>query len=337
MSPVFSTTSVPSNMLQQIPTASSLKRSRFSSDAAAAVESCRFAKKAKCVADATDSSDDSDSQENFNPVFPVPRTKNAHFVNPLFPQLNSEFDAVAARSNGFFSDSDSPDLNSLVKPRHNSINVGSLRRHRRSVSAHRKRRSSSVPHKDVVARSRCFEYLVSSIDEVWAQYCCTTSNAEDEMYNEEIPPPPPRRSSMYQKPKEIEIPNTPSSMDEDAYSSANDSQGPLTPYSYSEPQYMGKNTKCGMNTFNNTLCLAPSEQPDSVRLLNVKKRLMNAKYFLQDLLDCDEIESSVAFWNRWDMIKYTAIELVEEDGDDDDVVESVTEELEDGRYYRGSY
>ena len=92
-----------------------------------------------------------------------------------------------------------------------------------------------------------------------------------------------------------------------------------------------------MNTVSNSVCLAPSEQPDSVRLLNLKKRLMNAKYFLQDLTECEDLPSSAMFWNRWDMIKYAAIELVEENGDDDDVVESVTGELEAGRYYRDSY
>lgn len=83
--------------------------------------------------------------------------------------------------------------------------------------------------------------------------------------------------------------------------------------------------------------LAPSEQPGSVRLLNLKTRLMNAKYYFQDLVDADDLESSVAFWNRWDLIKYSAIELVEDDGDDDEVVEITTEKLEYGRYYTAKY
>ena len=38
------------------------------------------------------------------------------------------------------------------------------------------------------------------------------------------------------------------------------------------------------------------------------------------------------FWKRWDMIKYSTIELVEDD-DDDEIIESTIEELENGRLF----
>lgn len=208
--------------------------------------------------------------------------------------------------------------------------------------SHRKRRPAIVPESDVVARARCFEYLVSAIDEVWAQYCSFTSYAEDEMYNEDHGRKPQMTA---RKVREADIPNSPTSLyEEDAayYSSTNESQGPMTPYAYGDGsswtghQYMGS-PKC-MQPKQANACLAPSEQPDSVRLLNVKKRLMNAKYFLQDITEREDLDASHAFWSRWDMIKYAAIGLVEEDGDDDDeVVESATEELEEGRHYSCSY
>lgn len=294
----------------------------------------------------------------------APTTKK--FVSPPSPPHSfGEFD----RAIEFYSDSDGDYHNhvdddeedGMVRPRHSSISIASLRRRRVSMLnqtgggaaftclslSHRKRRSPTVPHQDLVARARCFEYLVSSIDEVWAQYCSITSYAEDEMYGEEDENMQPRFTPYSRKTLREDLPASPTSLyqeeyddeknSDSCYSSTNESQGPRTPYSHSELFTNTMSPKCAMNTVNNTVCLPPSEQPDSVRLLNLKKRLMNAKYFLQDLTDSEDLQSSASFWNRWDMIKYAAIELVEENGDDDDVVESVTDELEAGRYYRGSY
>ena len=39
------------------------------------------------------------------------------------------------------------------------------------------------------------------------------------------------------------------------------------------------------------------------------------------------------FWKRWDMIKYSTIELVEDDDDDEITIESTIEELENGRLF----
>lgn len=312
-------------------------------------------------------SDDSDSADETFFVGPSSSPKRHHtsrsisisavapttcFVTPPSPPHSSNaFGEFDYRVVEFYSDSDG---NHKIAPRmrHDSISIASLRRRASILNqsggasaahflSHRKRRPAAVPQCDLVARARCFEYLVSSIDEVWAQFCAFASYAEDEIYNEENGRRPQVSS---RKLRECELPNSPTSLyDEDLnYSSTNESQGPMTPYAYGDSgfvtshQYMSS-PKCAMNTQTNSACLAPSEQPDSVRLLNVKKRLMNAKYFLQDLTDREDLDSSAAFWKRWDMVKYAAIELVEEDGDDDEVVETVTEELEDGRHYSCTY
>lgn len=285
-----------------------------------------------------------------------------HFVSPPSPPHSfGDFDRAIefySESDGDYHnrhDDDDDEDDNMAGHRNNSINIASLRRRRASMLnhngaaftcsslSHRKRRSPTVPHQDLVARARCFEYLVSSIDEVWAQYCSITSYAEDEMYGEEDEAVQPRAVPYTRKTLREDLPASPTSLYQEEYdvdtdySSTNESQGPRTPFSHSEPLTNTTSPKCAMNTVSNSVCLAPSEQPDSVRLLNLKKRLMNAKYFLQDLTECEDLPSSAMFWNRWDMIKYAAIELVEENGDDDDVVESVTGELEAGRYYRDSY
>lgn len=184
------------------------------------------------------------------------------------------------------------------------------RHHRRKSSSglkHR-RRSAVVPESDRAARRSCFDYLVSAIDEVWAQYCLCTSSAETAIYDGG------------------DLPSSPVSLcgedDDEDYES-----GPGTPASDPQPP-VPASTQRGRSQ-----SLAASEQPSSVRLLNLKKRLLNAKYYLTDLVEATDPVSSSEFWHRWDMIKYATIELVEEDGDDDDTVDSVCEELEEGRFF----
>lgn len=347
-----STSSGPAGAAQQLP---SLKRSRLLTS-----KDHREKRRRHSVADDSSNSSDDDFSGPTSSSSPLTKRRNVSlsavapattsFVTPPSPPHSSTAFGEFDRAVDFYSESDGPHR-APCRPRHDSINVASLRRRASilnhsggaSLVSHRKRRPATVPQSDLAARARCFEYIVSAIDEVWAQYCSFTSYAEDEMYNEEYGRKP-QMTSNTRKTRDAEIPNSPVSLyEEDVayYSSTNESQGPATPHSYSDSmslsnQYMSS-PKCAQNTQANA-CLAPSEQPDSVRLLNVKKRLMNAKYYLQDLTDRDDLDASHSFWSRWDMIKYAAIGLVEEDGDDDDeVVESVTEELEDGRYYSCLY
>lgn len=273
----------------------------------------------------------------------------------------------------------SPDKHMTTHIRNKSFSVAALRRRSHLDVTCRKRRQLCVPRSDLHARAKCFDYLVSAIDEVWAQYCTYTSTAEDEIYNCDEDVQRKRSSSLYS-----DIPTSPASLyhdddnnnddddDNTNYSSDAESSGPRTPHhstnSLYSPKYSLYNSKQMYNrkpnivdshidysdnndqhTFVDNLStsqssstvsdksLAPSEQPGSVFLLNLKTRLMNAKYYFQELLDNVDIESSCSFWNRWDMIKYSAIELVEDDGDDDDVLEATIEKLENGRYYAMNY
>lgn len=71
-----------------------------------------------------------------------------------------------------------------------------------------------------------------------------------------------------------------------------------------------------------------------IQLMNLKKRLLNAKYFFSELLENRSWDACAQFWDRWDLVKYSTVDLVE-DTDDDEVVDRVCEELEAGRAYRG--
>lgn len=176
----------------------------------------------------------------------------------------------------------------------------------------------SIPESDKQLRARCFEYLVGSIDEAWARYCDATTYVEDEVYGY----------------------NTPASVatdDEDYFGNTTDitdyesdievkpqrgtHRGSRSLYTPISPGYATPKSECGS-----------SKDPSSCQLQALKDRLTKAKYFLQDLVDSDDINDANAFWKRWDMIKYATIELVEDD-DDDEVIESTIEELEDGRLF----
>lgn len=160
---------------------------------------------------------------------------------------------------------------------------------------------------DKVARNRCFDYLVSAIDEVWARYCDATSYAEDEVYNTDV-------SYQPATPASIDTSEDEDDDEDEGYKSASTN---ITEY---ESDVDGKRV---------------SGQPGSLRLQQLKDRLLKAKYYLQDFLESNDLDEATAFWKRWDLIKYATIELVEDD-DDDEVIESTTEDLEKGRLI-GSY
>lgn len=164
----------------------------------------------------------------------------------------------------------------------------------RTLSRHN---SSSVPKSDLIARERCFDYIVQSIDEVWARYCDTTSSAENQLY-----------------------PYGCASPVSDFYASGNESDS-------------GYKSCTDVETDSDYRKV--SNLPGSVELESLKNRLTKAKCDLEQTVDSAAFSECVAFWNRWDMIKYNAVEMMEED-DDDELVESVIEELEQGRCYNES-
>lgn len=181
-----------------------------------------------------------------------------------------------------------------------------------------------VPLSDKNARSRCFDYLVTAIDEAWARYCNATSYAEDEEYG-------------YSKPQMYA--NTPASVatdDEDYFGNSTD----ITDYEDCDFDQGSKQHRVKgshkQQMYQKLLPVKPTcsseYNPSSSQLQELKDRLTKAKYFLQDLVDSEDVLDVNSFWKRWDMIKYATIELVEDD-DDDEIVEGTIEELEEGRFY----
>lgn len=174
-----------------------------------------------------------------------------------------------------------------------------------------------IPNSDKNARSRCFEYLVSAIDEAWARYCDFTSIKEDNVYN-----------SLSDDESLASFGN---STDDTDLSEVERSGGKMI---------INNNNGNNNNKASNSTC--PSKnQPQTMinnsnlhlsQYQNLKDRLIKAKYFLQDLIDSNNFGDIQSFWNRWDLIKYTTIELVEDD-DNDEIIESTVEELEKGRYF----
>ncbi|CDK27003.1 unnamed protein product [Kuraishia capsulata CBS 1993] len=163
-----------------------------------------------------------------------------------------------------------------------------------------------LPESDFRARSRCFEYLITSIDEAWARYCDATTYAEDEVYGFNQ-----SGRMMPETPESI-----PMSDEEEGYKSTISNSTAITDY-----ESDGDLTKFRI-----------SENPSNIKLQELKDRLTKAKYYLQDFVDSDAVRDCLSFWRRWDLIKYATIDLVEDD-DDDDVIENTIESLEEGRYY----
>lgn len=173
-----------------------------------------------------------------------------------------------------------------------------------------------MPEADKTSRQRCFDYLVGAIDEAWARYCDAASYVEDETYGY----------------------NTPCSVatDDEDFGNVTD----LTDYDsefdgVAKPTLRRKPSLINPSPISMTADVGSSssaKDPSSCQLQALKDRLTKAKYFLQDLVDSDDYDDASDFWKRWDMIKYATIELVEDD-DDDEVIESTIDDLEDGRLF----
>ncbi|KAI3406022.1 hypothetical protein KGF56_001241 [Candida oxycetoniae] len=70
--------------------------------------------------------------------------------------------------------------------------------------------------------------------------------------------------------------------------------------------------------------LASDGDDDDKELMNLKQRLVRSKDFLQDHIESHDINDVRKFWHRWDISKYQMLDVME---DDDDVLD----ELESGR------
>ncbi|EGV61440.1 hypothetical protein CANTEDRAFT_114913, partial [Yamadazyma tenuis ATCC 10573] len=223
-----------------------------------------------------------------------------------------------------------------------------------------------VPKADKVSRSKCFEYLVGAIDEAWARYCDATSCIEDEVFYSDDNNNR-REISQYMKgPRGASTTNAGSSYyynngNNTNNDDASDDHGRTlkdSDYEYDDEELEDDKSEIIDNySVNSTDLTDMSDHYDQKskvlanyrnnQLLSIKRsnsnkstnqyqkmkdRLTKAKYYLQDLVDSDDYQDIQNFWNRWDMIKYATIELVEDD-DDDEVIESTIDDLEAGRYF----
>ncbi|EMG46086.1 hypothetical protein SBY92_001200 [Candida maltosa Xu316] len=169
---------------------------------------------------------------------------------------------------------------------------------------------NAVPIADTKARTRCFEYLIGAIDEAWARYCDATSSVEDDVYG---------YSNNNNTRSNIAVSDDEDDDDDDEGSVDDtfDNNTDITDYS-DFPQHQQQEPV--------------KQEQSSNQLQDLKVRLTKAKYYLQELVDSNDLREIELFWKRWDMIKYSTIELVEDD-DDDEIIESTIEELENGRLF----
>lgn len=201
---------------------------------------------------------------------------------------------------------------------------------------------SQVTKMDLCARERCFDYIVQSIDEVWARYCDTTSCAEAKVYGNL----PSQRAAKLQKcnqnnptvahfpqsHKPLNITDRDTESDSDSEISIDGLNQNCEDDEEENSGYKSEATNITEYETDNGESRTVSNLPDSVKLQSLKFRLKNAKNDMEQVYDSTEMQDSCSFWRRWDMIKYGAVEMMEED-DDDEIIENVIEELEQGRCY----
>lgn len=193
---------------------------------------------------------------------------------------------------------------------------------------------NQAPKVDLMARERCFDYIVQSIDEVWARYCDTTSNAEAAVYGDVVRGNKKGRQAIVEANK----PPFYTHLQRERTLRISDSDGASSDVGGSEmddDDTIGGRFQATVTTdceTDHSDSRTVSNLPDSVKLQSLKSRLTKAKHDLEQVYDSTEFADGCAFWRRWDMIKYSAVEMMEED-DDDEIIESVIEELEQGRCY----
>lgn len=233
---------------------------------------------------------------------------------------------------GRYSDSDSAIRSD--QEYHYQIGEASLRR--KSLSRPGSFSSSSrklqVSKLDLLARERCFDYIVQSIDEVWARYCDTTSSAEAVVYNSFAAKKNGagvKIASLHNR-KPLNISDNETEFD----SVASENEVPSEDDDDESCGYKSEATNPTEyeNETDYSESRTVSNLPDSVKLQSLKHRLTKAKSDLELVYDSRELTDSQSFWRRWDMIKYSAVEMMEDD-DDDEVIETTIEELEQGRCY----
>ncbi|GMM56617.1 hypothetical protein DAKH74_032330 [Maudiozyma humilis] len=241
---------------------------------------------------------------------------------------------------------------SLGKRRNTASRPGSFSSSKRNV----------VPKQDLLARERCFDYIIQAIDEAWAMYCNTTSSAEAQVYDNmdrshsrrfsrsnSSASYNSRLSSRTSDEEQTEYSDEEQQQPADAHTAStvrfsmkfgcndglsdndNDDDDETTG-SIDTSGYKSETTTVPGYETDSSDCRTISELPDCMKFQSLKTRLTNAKNDLEESYDSTDYHDCVAFWNRWDMIKYSAVEIMEDD-DDDEVIEAALEELEQGRCF----
>ncbi|KAG0660378.1 hypothetical protein C6P45_001605 [Maudiozyma exigua] len=196
-------------------------------------------------------------------------------------------------------------------------------------------RKNSVPKQDLIARERCFDYIIQAIDEAWAMYCNTTSSAEAAFYGNMGNKMKNFQQSEHNKNSDDEATQYSDSDNESfhcsykAVSAASDDYEEDDTTSFG---YKSEATNIPDDETDSSDCRTVSELPDCMKFQSLKCRLTKAKNDLELCYDSKDYQDCVTFWNRWDMIKYSAVEIMEDD-DDDEIIENALEELEQGRCY----
>ncbi|CCD22180.1 uncharacterized protein NDAI_0A00200 [Naumovozyma dairenensis CBS 421] len=211
-------------------------------------------------------------------------------------------------------------------------------------------KKSIISTQDKIAREHCFDYIVQAIDEVWARYCDTTSNAEAKVYSSM------NTNSKHSEEICLNLPNLSKDIDQvesnenefdhhnhhQSYKPLNLSDQEESDLSESDDEDEDKETSGYKSEATNLTEYETdsggdhrtvSRLPDSINLQSLKSRLLKAKDDLEQVYDSIDLSDCIAFWRRWDMIKYSAVEVMEDD-DDDEIIENAIMELEEGRFYR---
>lgn len=244
-------------------------------------------------------------------------------------QINDSAIETAASS----QDDDNNTFNMESNYRVNSSNRRSISRPGSICSS----KKNSIPKQDLIARERCFDYIIQAIDEAWTMYCNTTSSAEAEVYgnlNNKMNKFSNRQSRERTSDEET---TEYSDSDADDFSYNYNCNGNISDDEATESidgfGYKSEATNVADDDTDSSDCRTTvSELPDCVKFQSLKCRLTKAKNDLEDYYDSKDYEDCITFWNRWDMIKYSAVEIMEDD-DDDEIVENALEELEEGRCY----
>jgi len=190
---------------------------------------------------------------------------------------------------------------------------------------------------DIDARDRCFNYILETIDAVWAKYCDTTTLVEQDLYskheddqdfandenlvedgtegeeayltNQIFKRRSRRRSALSRRKSCSSVMSNRSSI-----STATSMTTPST----CDPYGM-ESDGCGMLNGVNCYGTPGTElEIDADKLTHFKQRLLSTKTYMEDLVDSADMVDLVNFWKKWDLIKYNCIQFMENDDDDED-------------------